>query len=84
MSYVRRGWPRALSARRFVLLATVAGLGVASATIGPNAFHQPAFRPMRRLTPPKSHSVLRDLPTSSRRSNLPSYRCASKWTLAPK
>ena len=39
MSYVRRGWPRALSARRFVLLATVAGLGVASATIGPNAFH---------------------------------------------
>ena len=40
MSYVRRGWPRALSARRFVLLATVAGLGVASATIGPNAFHQ--------------------------------------------
>ena len=40
MSYVRRGWPRALSARRFVLLATVAGLGVASATIGPNAFYQ--------------------------------------------
>ena len=40
MSYVRRGWPRALSARRLVLLATVAGLGVASATIGPNAFHQ--------------------------------------------
>ena len=40
MSYVRRGWPRALSARRFVLFATVAGLGVASATIGPNAFHQ--------------------------------------------
>ena len=40
MRYVRRGWPRALSARRFVLLATVAGLGVASATIGPNAFRQ--------------------------------------------
>ena len=40
MSYVRRGWPRALSARRLVLLATVAGLGVAGATIGPNAFHQ--------------------------------------------
>ena len=40
MRYVRRGWPRALSARRFVLLATVAGLGVASATIGPDAFRQ--------------------------------------------
>jgi serine protease Do len=40
MSYVRRGWPRALSARRLVLLATVAGLGVAGATIGPNALHQ--------------------------------------------
>ena len=40
MSYVRRGWPRALSARRLVLLATVAGLGVASATIGPNALRQ--------------------------------------------
>ena len=58
MSSVRRGWPRALSARRLVLLATVAGLGVAGATIGPNALHQTAFRPMRRLTPPKSHSVL--------------------------
>ena len=40
MRYVRRGWPRALSARRLVLLATVAGLGVAGATIGPNALHQ--------------------------------------------
>ena len=33
-------WPRALSARRLVLLATVAGLGVAGAAIGPNALHQ--------------------------------------------
>jgi serine protease Do len=40
MSYVRRGWPRALSARRIVLLATVAGLGVAGAAIGPNALYQ--------------------------------------------
>src|SRR6516162_5637838 len=40
MSYVRRGWPRALSARRLVPLATVAGLGVAGVTIGPNALHQ--------------------------------------------
>ena len=30
-----REWPRALSARRLVLLATVAGLGVAGAAIGP-------------------------------------------------
>src|SRR5262249_21298900 len=29
-----------LSARRLVLLATVAGLGVAGATIGPNALHR--------------------------------------------
>ena len=35
-----RGWPRALSARRLVLLATVAGLGVAGASVGPNALHQ--------------------------------------------
>ena len=40
MRSVRPGWPRALSARRLVLLATVAGLGVAGATIGPNALHQ--------------------------------------------
>ena len=40
MRSVRSGWPRALSARRLVLLATVAGLGVAGATIGPNALHQ--------------------------------------------
>ena len=40
MRSVRFGWPRALSARRLVLLATVAGLGVAGATIGPNALHQ--------------------------------------------
>ena len=35
-----REWPRALSARRLVLLATVAGLGVAGAAIGPYGFHQ--------------------------------------------
>ena len=33
-------WPRALSARRLVLLATVASLGVAGAAVGPNVFHQ--------------------------------------------
>src|SRR6478672_6019106 len=33
-------WPRALSARRLVLLATVASLGVAAAAVGPNVFHQ--------------------------------------------
>ena len=33
-------WPRALSARRLVLLATVAGLGVAGAAVGPSVFHQ--------------------------------------------
>jgi len=37
---MRPGWPRALSARRLVLLATVAGLGVAGATIGTTALHQ--------------------------------------------
>ena len=40
MRFVRSGWPRALSARRFVLLATVAGLGVGGATFGTSAFHQ--------------------------------------------
>ena len=35
-----REWPRALSARRLVLLATVASLGVAGAAVGPNVFHQ--------------------------------------------
>ena len=40
MKSVRPGWPRALSARRLVLLATVAGLGVAGVTIGPNVLHQ--------------------------------------------
>ena len=35
-----REWPRALSARRLVLLATVAGLGVAGAAIGPSDFRQ--------------------------------------------
>jgi serine protease Do len=34
------GWPQALSARRLVLLATVAGLGVAGAAVGPNVLHQ--------------------------------------------
>ena len=43
MGSVRPGWPRALSARRLVLLATVAGLGVAGATIGTNALHQPGL-----------------------------------------
>ena len=33
-------WPRALSARRLVLLATVAGLGVGGAAIGPYGFSQ--------------------------------------------
>ena len=40
MRSVRPGWPRALSARRLVLLATVAGFGVAGATIGTNALYQ--------------------------------------------
>jgi serine protease Do len=40
MRSVRPGWLRAFSARRLVLLATVAGLGVAGATIAPNALHQ--------------------------------------------
>src|SRR6516225_10166323 len=40
MPSVRPASPRALSARRLVLLATVAGLGVTGATIGPNALHQ--------------------------------------------
>jgi serine protease Do len=40
MRSVRSGSPRALSARRLVLLATVAGLGVVGAAIGPNALHQ--------------------------------------------
>jgi serine protease Do len=35
-----RGWPRAVQARRLVLLATVAGLGVAGASVGPNVLHQ--------------------------------------------
>ena len=35
-----REWPHALSARRLVLLATVASLGVAGAAVGPNVFHQ--------------------------------------------
>ena len=37
---VVREWPRALSARRLVLLATVASLGVAGALAGPNGLHQ--------------------------------------------
>jgi serine protease Do len=35
-----RGWPRAVPARRLVLLATVAGLGVAGASVGSNVLHQ--------------------------------------------
>lgn len=35
-----REWSRALSSRRLVLLATVAGLGVAGAAVGPGVFHQ--------------------------------------------
>jgi serine protease Do len=35
-----RQWPRALSARRLVLLATVASLGAAGAAFGPNGLHQ--------------------------------------------
>jgi serine protease Do len=35
-----RGWPRAVPARRLVLLATIAGLGVAGASVGPNLLHQ--------------------------------------------
>jgi serine protease Do len=35
-----REWPRALSARRLVLFATVASLGVAGAAVGPNVFRQ--------------------------------------------
>ena len=34
------GWTRALSARRLVLLATVAGVGLAGATVGPNGLHR--------------------------------------------
>jgi hypothetical protein len=37
---VVRKWPRALSARRLVLLATIASLGVAGAIAGPNGLHQ--------------------------------------------
>ena len=40
MRLVRSGWPRAISARRFVLLATVAGLGVGGTAIGAGALHQ--------------------------------------------
>ena len=40
MRSVRPGWLRVLSARRLVLLATVAGLGVAGATVGPDVLHQ--------------------------------------------
>ena len=40
-----REWPGALSARRLVLLATVAGLGVAGAAVGPNVFHQAKLPP---------------------------------------
>jgi serine protease Do len=40
MRLVRSGWPRALSARRFVLLATVAGLGMGGTAIGTGALHQ--------------------------------------------
>ena len=40
MRSVRSGWPRALSARRLILLATVASLGVAGATVGPNVLHR--------------------------------------------
>ena len=35
-----REWPRALSAHRLILLATVTSLGVAGAVVGPNVFHQ--------------------------------------------
>ena len=38
--HLLREWPRALSARRLVLLATIAGLGVVGAAVGPNVFHQ--------------------------------------------
>ena len=40
MRLVRSRWPRALSARRFVLLATVAGLGMGGTAIGSGALHQ--------------------------------------------
>src|SRR4029077_8660144 len=40
MRLVRSGWPRALSARRFVLLATVAGLGMGGTAIGTGVLHQ--------------------------------------------
>src|SRR6516164_7739086 len=40
MRFFRSEWPRALSARRLVLLATVAGLGVAGAAIGPYGIRQ--------------------------------------------
>jgi hypothetical protein len=43
MRFVRSGWPRALSVRRFVLLATVAGIGVGGATFGTSALHQGGF-----------------------------------------
>jgi serine protease Do len=39
-----RQWPRALSARRLVLLATVASLGAAGAAFGPNGVHQLTHR----------------------------------------
>jgi serine protease Do len=40
MRLARSGWPRALSPRRFVLLATVAALGMGGAAIGTGALHQ--------------------------------------------
>ena len=48
MRLVRSGWPRALSARRFILLATVAGLGVGGATFGTGGLRQaglPTYAP---------------------------------------
>ena len=84
MRSVRSGWPRALSARRLVLLATVAGLGVAGATIGPNALHQAG--PPTYAAANAAESMQRPVGFADlvERSNLPSYRCGSKWMPAPR
>ena len=79
MRSVRSGWPRALSARRLVLLATVAGLGVAGATIGPNALHQagpPTYAAASAAESLQRPAGFADLVAKVK--PMPSYQCASK------
>jgi hypothetical protein len=79
MRTVRSGWPRALSARRFILLATAAGLGVGGAAIGTGALHQ-AGVPSYAAAADAAEITQRPVgfATSLKRSNPPSYRCGSK------